>query len=250
MLEQTPMTDKYRGWIEAVSAQFGGLDLCALEVLVARDGREIIMELNDCALPLLGDSQEEDRRLISELVLHRMNVSHVLPISRGAGRFPYGANRILLLLIFFFTLFVFSLLRFCFPVVLTNFSSVPFVSINESIHYRMEEPGRGVPHRKRNLIVVLSPNTCLRERSNSCEKNRKIRKTWKTFKWTLVRPMSRPTSNFFFFFFRNSAPGVLGETAFPVPRNLDISRPLWRDPCAFLFYIISPISVWRNGKKC
>ena len=79
MLEQTPMTDKYRGWIESVSAAFGGLDLCALEVLVARDGREIIMELNDCALPLLGDSQEEDRRLISELVLHRMNVSHVLP---------------------------------------------------------------------------------------------------------------------------------------------------------------------------
>ncbi|XP_045034220.1 synapsin [Daphnia magna] len=73
MLEQTPMTEKYRGWIEAVAAQFGGLDLCALEVLVARDGREIIMELNDCALPLLGDSQEEDRRLISELVLHRMN---------------------------------------------------------------------------------------------------------------------------------------------------------------------------------
>lgn len=107
MLEQTPMTDKYRGWIEAVSAQFGGLDLCALEVLVARDGREIIMELNDCALPLLGDSQEEDRRLISELVLHRMNVSHVLPISRGAGRFPYGANRILLLLIFFTLFFLF-----------------------------------------------------------------------------------------------------------------------------------------------
>jgi hypothetical protein len=91
MLEQTPMTDKYRGWIESVSAAFGGLDLCALEVLVARDGREIIMELNDCALPLLGDSQEEDRRLISELVLHRMNVSHVFTISfllRGAGRFP------------------------------------------------------------------------------------------------------------------------------------------------------------------
>ncbi|EFX85031.1 hypothetical protein DAPPUDRAFT_314472 [Daphnia pulex] len=45
----------------------------ANSLLVARDGREIIMELNDCALPLLGDSQEEDRRLISELVLHRMN---------------------------------------------------------------------------------------------------------------------------------------------------------------------------------
>jgi len=73
MLEQTPMTDKYRAWIDSVAEQFGGLDLCALEILVTREGREIIMELNDCALPLLGDSQEEDRRLISELVLHRMN---------------------------------------------------------------------------------------------------------------------------------------------------------------------------------
>jgi glutathione synthase/RimK-type ligase-like ATP-grasp enzyme len=81
MLEQTAMTDKYRSWIEAVSAQFGGLDLCALEILVARDGREVVMELNDCALPLLGDSQEEDRRLISELVLHRMNVSHTLTMT-------------------------------------------------------------------------------------------------------------------------------------------------------------------------
>ncbi len=93
MLEQTPMTDKYRGWIEAVSAQFGGLDLCALEVLVARDGREIIMELNDCALPLLGDSQEEDRRLISELVLHRMNVSHVLPFFFFFAFSPKGSGR-------------------------------------------------------------------------------------------------------------------------------------------------------------
>ena len=78
MLEQTPMTEKYRSWIDSVAEQFGGLDLCALEILVTRDGREIIMELNDCALPLLGDSQEEDRRLISELVLHRMNVNHPL----------------------------------------------------------------------------------------------------------------------------------------------------------------------------
>ena len=77
MLEQLPMTDKYRSWIEAVAEQFGGLDLCALEVLVAKDGREFIMELNDCALPLLGDTQEEDRRLISELVLHKMSVSRL-----------------------------------------------------------------------------------------------------------------------------------------------------------------------------
>ena len=77
MLEQLPVTERYRAWIDAVAQQFGGLDLCALEVLVAKDGREHIMELNDSALPLLGDTQEEDRRLISELVLHRMSVSNL-----------------------------------------------------------------------------------------------------------------------------------------------------------------------------
>ena len=82
MLEQLPMTDKYRSWIEAVAEQFGGLDLCALEVLVAKDGREFIMELNDCALPLLGDTQEEDRRLISELALHKMSVSQLKMLKR------------------------------------------------------------------------------------------------------------------------------------------------------------------------
>ena len=75
MLEQVAMTDKYRKWVDAAADQFGGLDLCALEVLVAKDGREVIIELNDSALPLLGDTQEEDRRLIAELVIHRMNVS-------------------------------------------------------------------------------------------------------------------------------------------------------------------------------
>ena len=46
---------------------FGGLDLCSLEALVARDGTEVIIEVNDCAMGLLGESQEEDRRNIAEV---------------------------------------------------------------------------------------------------------------------------------------------------------------------------------------
>lgn len=51
-----------------------GLVLCCLDVRVGGDVCElIVMEPNDCALSVLGDSQEEHRRLISELVLHRMH---------------------------------------------------------------------------------------------------------------------------------------------------------------------------------
>ena len=51
---------------------FGGLALCSLEAVVARDGREFIIEVNDCAMGLLGESQEEDRKNIAEAVLAAM----------------------------------------------------------------------------------------------------------------------------------------------------------------------------------
>lgn len=55
-----------------MSDLFGGLDICALEVVVGKDGKEFIIEVNDSALTLLGDSQEEDRRHIADLVVGRM----------------------------------------------------------------------------------------------------------------------------------------------------------------------------------
>ncbi|XP_045475626.1 synapsin-like [Harmonia axyridis] len=72
MLEQITMPDRYKMWIDEVSDLFGGLDICALEVVVGKDGREFIIEVNDSALTLLGDSQEEDRRHIADLVTSRM----------------------------------------------------------------------------------------------------------------------------------------------------------------------------------
>lgn len=63
---------RYKQWIDEVSDLFGGLDICALEVVVGKDGKEFIIEVNDSALTLLGDSQEEDRRHIADLVVGRM----------------------------------------------------------------------------------------------------------------------------------------------------------------------------------
>lgn len=74
MLEQIQMTERYKMWIDEVSELFGGLDICALEIIVSKDGREFIIEVNDSALSLMGDTQEEDRRHIAELVAHRMQV--------------------------------------------------------------------------------------------------------------------------------------------------------------------------------
>ncbi|CAH0728764.1 unnamed protein product, partial [Brenthis ino] len=72
MLEAIGMNDRYKMWIDEVSEIFGGLEVCALELVVGKDGREHIIELNDSATSFMGDTQEEDRRHLAELVFQRM----------------------------------------------------------------------------------------------------------------------------------------------------------------------------------
>lgn len=44
-------------------------------MVVAKDGREFIISACDSTFALIGDSQEEDRRQIADLVTGRMQVS-------------------------------------------------------------------------------------------------------------------------------------------------------------------------------
>lgn len=78
MLEQIQMPERYKTYVDEVSELFGGLDICALEMVVGKDGREYIIEVNDSALTLMGDSQEEDRRHIADLVVQKMQ-AHCRP---------------------------------------------------------------------------------------------------------------------------------------------------------------------------
>ena len=73
-IEEVPVQEKYKKWIDEASSMFGGLELCSLEAIVDAGGREFIIEVNDCAMGLLGDGQDEDRRLIAELVISKMEV--------------------------------------------------------------------------------------------------------------------------------------------------------------------------------
>lgn len=56
------------------------MEICGLTVVVAKDGKEFILSASDSTLILMGDSQEEDRRFVADIVASRMQA-----VCRPAG---------------------------------------------------------------------------------------------------------------------------------------------------------------------
>jgi glutathione synthase/RimK-type ligase-like ATP-grasp enzyme len=71
-VEDVPMTDKFKFYITEASKLFGGLDLCALDILQYK-GKDYILELNDSAIGLNPNYEKEDTERIRDYTLKKMN---------------------------------------------------------------------------------------------------------------------------------------------------------------------------------
>jgi hypothetical protein len=84
------VSDKHKSWIDGVSEMFGGLEICSFEAVVNRaDGKEYVIEVNDCATSLMGESQEDDRKNIADVVIKAMEVI-IIYLSAVSVSIPNG----------------------------------------------------------------------------------------------------------------------------------------------------------------
>lgn len=79
LLEDIPVEDRYRLWVEKASEMFGGMEILAVDVIVEeKTNKEYILEVNDCSIGLGPEHEEEDLEYMAELVLERAQNSQAV----------------------------------------------------------------------------------------------------------------------------------------------------------------------------
>lgn len=69
------LEERHREWIDRAATIFGGLDICALDVLKLKDGKEVILELNGTACGLMADHEAEDATHIRDMLIDKMSAT-------------------------------------------------------------------------------------------------------------------------------------------------------------------------------
>jgi len=76
-LQEIPLTEEYKLWVDECAKIYGGMDLLAVDALHSKDGKDYILELNGTAIGILPKHWQEDTMIIREEVIKKMNSLYV-----------------------------------------------------------------------------------------------------------------------------------------------------------------------------
>lgn len=84
LVEEIPITDKYKTWAEEAGKLFGGLDILTVDAIHTKSGKgtykacylaypvDYIIEINDSPSGFLGKNEKEDMGHVRDLVLEKL----------------------------------------------------------------------------------------------------------------------------------------------------------------------------------
>eukprot|EP01130_Rhizamoeba_saxonica_P019148 TRINITY_DN981_c0_g2_i1.p3 TRINITY_DN981_c0_g2~~TRINITY_DN981_c0_g2_i1.p3 ORF type:complete len:163 (-),score=48.05 TRINITY_DN981_c0_g2_i1:686-1174(-) len=72
IVEEIEMEDIFMVWIDEASSLFGGMDILTVDAIRTEDGRDFILEINDCASGFLPNREEEDMGHVRDLIINRL----------------------------------------------------------------------------------------------------------------------------------------------------------------------------------
>lgn len=115
------------------------MEICSLTVVAGKDGKEYILKASDSTFALIGDSQEEDRRTIADIVCGRMQVSRRIEVNLHLAKSPFKQRTLMQ----HFLLFITHSFRTSVDLSCRNLSrdhlSAPAVQVPpKSIHHRSQ----------------------------------------------------------------------------------------------------------------
>jgi len=90
VVESIPLTDQYKLWVDECAKIFGGLDILAVDAIHASNGKEYILEVNDSAIGLCPDTEEEDSLHIRDVVMEKLLAQ--FPASSGSSSSSAGSS--------------------------------------------------------------------------------------------------------------------------------------------------------------
>ncbi|KAK5977360.1 Synapsin ATP binding domain protein, partial [Trichostrongylus colubriformis] len=67
VLEQIPTSERHKQYIHAICEHVGRMSICSIDILVSKEGREYVHDVND-VIAFFGESQEDDRRNTAALL--------------------------------------------------------------------------------------------------------------------------------------------------------------------------------------